>query len=172
MTEVAFIKNLLEANWNKSITDRSNDVPEPTFTLEKEKRDQRIRNQDVGYVASGGDTETTPQGFNWTHERVDTVVVIEYRAATRTTSVGHDNGYKRLYGERTGANGLGEPDRWAGIGGETERVVKDDRKGRSEWDIIAEDFRIDDTRLGGKNYWRADVYVPLRQNAKNLDTST
>lgn len=172
MTEVEFVKNLLETNWETSITNRTTDVPEPTFTLEKQNRAENLRTQDVGYVDSGGDTETTPQGFNWTHEQVDTVVVIEYRTATRSTDVGYDDGYNRLYGKRTGANGLGEPDRWDGIVGETERVLKADRSGRAEWDLVAEGFRVDDTGLGGKNYWRADVFVPLTRHARNLDTST
>lgn len=172
MTEIAFVQNLLESQWQESITDRSNDVPKPTFVREKEERDGRIRNKDIGYVASGGDTEYTPQGFSWTHERVDTVVVIEYRVTTRSVDVGVENGYDRLYGKRTGPDGLGEPDRWSGIVGETKRVLQADRSGRAEWDLIGDDLRVDDTRLGGQNYWRADVYVPLRNHASSIDTST
>lgn len=173
MTEVAFIKNLLEANWSTSISNRSNDVPQPSFTLEKEERQQRLRSQDVGYVASGGDTEYALQGFGATHERVDTTIVIEYRAATRSASTGLDDGYDRLFGTRTGTDGLQAPDRWSGIVGETRRVLLADRKGRAEWDIIGDAIRVaDNTDLGGTNYWRADVFVPLKNFADSIDTST
>lgn len=175
MTEVQYIKSLLEANWQQSITGRSNDVPQPTFTLEKQARDKRISAEDRGYVASGGDTEYTPQGLGWTHERVDTVVVIEYRAANRNTDAGVENGYERLYGQRTGTDGLQAPDRWAGITGETRRVLLDKRKGHAEWSLVGAGqgggIRVDDTDLGGKNYWRADVYVPLTQHADSIDPS-
>lgn len=171
MTEVSFIKNLLESQWQQSVSGRTNDVPQPTFTLEKEDRADGLRTQDVGYVASGGDTEHLPLGFGWTHEHADTVVVIEYRATSRNVDVGVENGYQRLYGQRTGPDGLQEPDNHAGITGETKRVLQADRKGRAEWDLIGDPFRVDDTRLGGANYWRADVYVGLRNLAGSIDTA-
>lgn len=174
MTEVKFIKNLLEAEWETSITSRATDVPQPTFTLEKKKSNSHIRNQDVGYITSGGDTNYTPLGFGWTHQTVDTVVAIEYRAATRTVANSYDDAYHRVHGKRTGANGLGAPDRWDGIIGETTRILLADRTGRAEWDLLGADtFRVvDNVDTGGKNYYRADVIVGLTNLADEIDTST
>jgi len=172
MTEVAYIKNLLEANWNTSVSGRSNDVPQPTFTLEKKDFKKQIRTADIGYVNTGADTEFTPLGFSWTHERIDTVVVIQYRAGTRKVDTGVEDGYKRLFGVRQGTDGLQAPDNWSGIVGETRRVVMNQRRGQSEWDLVGNDMRVADlSNLGGKNYWRADVFVPLRIHASSIDAS-
>lgn len=179
MSEVLFLKNLLERDWESSISNRSNDVPEPNLVLEKENRTERLRTQDVGYVASGADTNYTAQGLGWNSQEVETVVVIEYRAATRSTGTGVlDNGYRRLFGDRTGPDGVGAPDRWAGIVGETLRIILDGRIRTAEWDRLGTDstgspIRVaDNTGLGGANYWRADVFVPMDIVADNIDTST
>lgn len=174
MSEVAFVKNLLEARWEQSISGRPTDVPEPTFTLEKEKSNARIKRRDVGYVASGGDTNYTPQGFGWTHQDIDTLVAIEYRAADRATDIGYDNAYHRIHGQRTGSDGLQEPDRWDGIAGETTRILLSVRKGIAEWDLVGADTLqiVDNVDTGGKNYYRADIVVGLRNVADVIDTST
>lgn len=177
MSEVAFVKNLLERDWETSISNRSTDVPQPTFTLEKANREERLRTQDVGYVASGADTEHTPQGVGWTHEQIETAVVIQYRAATRTTSTGYDNGYHRLFGKRTGTDGVQAPDRHDGIVGETRRVILANRTRTAEWTRVGTDsagspIRVTDlTDLGGTNYYRADVLIPMDQLATSIDTS-
>lgn len=174
MSEVKFIKNLLAHEWESSITGRATDVPKPAFTLEKRKSNAGIRNQDVGYVASGGDTNYTPLGLGWTHQTVDTVVAIEYRAATRTVPNSYDDGYNRVLGKPTGANGLGAPDRWDGITGETARILLDNRNGRGGWDLVGADTLrvVDNIDTGGKNYYRADVVVGLQNLADEIDTST
>lgn len=172
MSEVEFIKNLLERDWETSITGRDTDVPEPTFTLEKKERQKSLRTQDVGYVATGADTETTPQGLGWTHQEVETAVVIEYRAASRSTDVGYDDAYNRLFGQRTGPDGVGEPDRWDGIVGETQRIINDNRKRTAEWNRVGNGIVVSDLAdLGGTNYYRADVLVPMDIVAQELDTS-
>lgn len=178
MSEVEFIRNLLERDWTPSITGRTTDVPQPTFTLEKSDREANLRSQDVGYVASGADTTYTPQGLGWNHRQVETAVVVEYRVATRTTATGYDDGYNRLYGERTGADGVGAPDRWDGIVGETERVILDNRVRTAEWDRVGanssgEGITVRDLQdLGGANYYRADVLIPMDIIADQIDTST
>lgn len=167
MSEVEFIKNLLERDWQTSVTGRSTDVPQPTLTLEKDDRQDNLRSADVGYVASGADTSHTPEGLGWDSELVETAVVIEYRATTRKTATGYDDGYNRLFGARTGTDGVAAPDDWDGIIGETRRVLADNRKRTAEFrrvgtDSTGQPIAVTDLKdLGGANYYRADVLVPM-----------
>lgn len=174
MTEVEWVMNLLEAEWTPSISGRANDIPEPTFTLEKKESNARTRHQDVGYVVSGGDTNYTPLGFGWTHQSIDTIVAIEYRAAQRAVSGGYDDPNKRMLGSPTGTDGTEAPDRWDGITGETTRILLDNRKGRGQWSLVGADTLriVDNVDTGGKNYVRADVVVGLKNVASSIDTST
>ena len=173
MTEVEFIKNLLERDWETSITGRSTDVPEPTFVLEKGKREERLRTQDIGYITSGADLEESPQGLGWNHQQVETAVLIQYRVAERNVDTGYSDAYNRMFGKRTGNNGVGEPDRWDGIVGETRRVILDNRKRTAEWDRVGNGIIVSDlSDLGGVNYQRADVLIPMDIIAQQIDTST
>jgi len=180
MTEVAQLKNLIERGWEPSIFDRATDVPDPandeiTWTLEKSERTADLRNRDVGYITSGADTAHIPQGLGWNHEQIQTAVVIEYRTRTRTAS-SYDNGYHRLFGKPTGPDGVEPADRWDGITGETRRVLGDNRKRTGGWDLVGADtaggaIEVRDlTDLGGSNYYRADVFIPLETIAHEIET--
>lgn len=177
----------MERDYSASISGRSNDVPDPdaspariSWTLEKKQREARLQTRDVGYITSGADTAYTPNGLRWDHQRVETAVVIEYRAANRSNTQGsvYADPYNRLYGERTGGDGIGAPDDWDGITGETLRVILAQRKGISEWDRVGTDstgaaIEVRDlSDLGGVNYYRADVWIPMDIVAQAIDTST
>lgn len=183
MTEVEQIKNLLERDWTPSITGRTTDVPDPgkgeiRWVLEKSERESRLSTTDVGYVTSGADTTYTPQGLGWASEQVETAVVIEYRAVTRTHPNSYDSGYHRLFGQPTGTDGVGAPERWDGITNETRRVILDNRTRTGGWTRIGTDstgaaLEVRDLQdLGGNKYYRADVWIPMDQLADAIDTST
>jgi len=178
MTEVLFVKNLLESKWQTSISGRDTDVPKPTFVLQKENFKKRLRSEDVAYVATGADTTYTPNGVGWDHQTIETAVVVQYRAATRSTNTGYDNGYKRLVGDRNGPDGLQPADSHDGIIGETVRIVLDNRKRPQEWtrfgtDASGSPLRVQDLAdIGGKNYFRVDVLIPAAILDNEIDTST
>lgn len=172
MSEVEFLKNLLERDWEPTVTGRSTDVPQPFFTLEKSNREESLRSQDVGYITSGADTTRTYNGLGATHDRIETAVVIEYRVAARNVSTGYTDPYHRLFGQRTGANGIQAADDWDGIIGETERVIRDAGTRIAEWDKFGIEITVSDlTDIGGNAYHRADVLVPMEDIAKLIDTS-
>lgn len=169
MSVVRAIHNLLDANWTVTVTGRTNDVPKPTLVLEKKEAQSRLRSQDTAYVADGGAEEHTPQGFGWTHERVDYVVVVQLRGTDRNADTGLDDGRKRMFGDRSGTSA---PDDWAGLTGETKRVILDSRKGFAEFTLVGGALRVEDNSdLMGKNAYRADVFVPLMESGKKIDTS-
>ena len=183
LSEVAQIRNLLRRDWAPSIDDRATDVPDPdndeiTWTLEKSDRTADLRNRDVGYITSGADTAHIPQGLGWNHEQIQTAVVIEYRTRTRTHPSSYDNGYHRLFGNPTGPDGVKPADRWDGITGETRRVIAENRTRTGGWDLLGADttgasIEVRDLAdLGGANYYRADVFIPLEAIASEIDTST
>jgi hypothetical protein len=181
--EVAQIRNLLHRDWTPSISGRSTDVPdldqdEIRWTLEKSERTADLRTRDVGYVTTGADTAHIPQGLGWTHEQIQTAVVIEYRAATRRDAPGYEHGYYRLFGKPTGPDGIEPADSWDGITGETRRVIAENRKRTGGWDLLGADttgasLEVRDLAdLGGANYYRADVFIPLEAIASEINTST
>lgn len=176
MTREAFLKALIERDWTPSVSGRSTDVPDPdatppriTWTLDRSQREARLQTRDVGYVTTATDTTYTPFDLGWRNEQVEGSVVIEYRTARRSnTAAGvYDDPYERLHGKRTGTDGVGAPDDWDGIVGETERVILDNRKGEGEYRRVGNDSTgqgivvRDLADLGGVNYYRADVVVPL-----------
>lgn len=154
------------------------DVPQPTFTLEKRQSQSRLGQQDVGYVASGADTVYTPAGPSWGSTRIGTAVVVEYRAASTTLSTGHSDPYDRLFGQRTGGDGVGAPERYDGVVGETKRILEAARRRTAEWTRVGTDgegspITVENrSQEGGVNYYRADVLVPMDVVQFVIDTST
>lgn len=182
MAEVEQIKNLLERDWAPTVTGRTTDVPDPglgeiVWTLEKKDREARLNSRDVGYITSGADANYTPNGLGWNAQDVDTAVVIEYRAITRTHANSYDDAYNRLHGQPTGANGVGAPDSWDGVTGETRRVILDNRKRTGGWTRLGTDgtgasIQVRDLQdLGGNKYYRADVWIPMDAIGQIIDTS-
>jgi hypothetical protein len=175
MTVIQAIENLLDSNeWTPSITGRPNDVPKPVFTKEKEDMKQTLRTRDVARVIDGGDEQHTPQGLGWGHERIEWVVTVELRTADRTVEGTSVDGRHRLFGERgAGSLGSNEVGRWTGLVGETQRILRDNRKGFAEFDIVGAELTVQDqSDLGGPGYYRADVLIPLTRVATEIDTST
>lgn len=174
MTVIQAIENLLDNNWTASISGRPNDVPKPTFVRDKDKIQDRLNTKDVARVTSGGPTEHTPQGFGWTHQTVDWVVVVELRSADRRLDGTFTDGRLRMRGERgAGSLSANEAPRWGGLVGETKRVILDNRKGFEEFDLVGDALRDEDQPdLGGAGYYRVDVFVPLTNLAESIDTST
>lgn len=174
MTVIQAIENLLQANWTSSISGRPLDVPKPDFSKEKEEAQERLRTKDVARVVDGGDEDHTPLGFGWTHENIEWVVTVELRTADRRVNDQQVEGRYRLYGER-GAGSLGdnESGRWPGLAGETQRIIFDNRKGFAEFDIVGHELRVQDqSDKTGVGHYRADVYIPLKNLASSIDTST
>lgn len=184
MTVIQAIRMLLDSEWTSSIEGRVNDVPKPLLVEEKKNLKDDLRTQDVAHVGDGGPVESTPMGFGWTHERIDATVVVQLRSADRDGDVATD-GRHRMFGERfsatvSGSSGVGETlvgdhseaERYGGLVGETERLMKAHRKGFAEFDIVADGLRVEDeSTLAGPGYYRADVYVPLANVASPIDTT-
>jgi hypothetical protein len=173
MTVIQAIENLLEANWTATVSGRPLDVPQPTFTQEKEDLKEALSTKDVARIVDGGDEQHTPLGFGWTHETIEWTVTIELRTADRRINGTKINGRHRLYGER-GAESLNanESGRWPGLVGETQRILLDNRKGFAEFDLAGTDLRVQDqSDLTGVNHYRVDMVVPLTNLADSIDTS-
>lgn len=179
MTVIQAIEGLLSNNWEPSISGRVHEVPQPEFIKEKANVKESLRTHDAAYVRDGGDEVHTPQAFGWTHENVEYTVTVELRSANRTVNGTSVDGRIRMFGYRntdsaTDSNGLDplEAERHGGLTGECKRILKANRKGFAEFDIVAGELRVlDQSDLGGKKYYRADVQIPLTNVADSIDTS-
>lgn len=179
MTVIQAVEALLEQNWVPSISGRYHDVPKPQFVREKDDVMKTLRHTDVAYVRDAGDEDHTPQGFGWTHENVEWVVAVELRSLDRTENGSSVNGRTRTFGYRNtdataDANGLDplEAERWGGLTGEVKRILRENRKGVAEFDLVGDGLRVNDqSDMGGSNYYRADVVIPLTNLADSIDPS-
>jgi len=174
MTVIQAIEHVLDTAWERSISGRPMDVPKPKLVRQKEDIKESLRTTDVARITDGGDEEHTPLGFGWTHETVDAIVAIELRTTDRIEEGWNVDGRHRLYGKRGGGTlGDNEAGRWPGLTGETKRIIRDNRRGFAEFDLVGTDLRVrDQSDLGGAGYYRADVIVPLTNLADPIDTST
>ena len=169
MTDVQAIAALLDENWDPDITGRATDVPKPEIVEEKDVSREDLKTSDVARIVDGGDTSIEPQGFSWTHERINANVTIELRTTDRRVGGGtKQSGRHRLFGQR---DSTAEPDRYTGLAGETKRILDAHRKGFAEFDLVVAGPVRDQSDLEGTNYYRADVDVALIQHAHNIDPS-
>ena len=168
MTAIQAIESLLTTEWEPSVTGRTNDVPEPEYTLQKEDIKKRLRTSDVARIVDGGNVEYEQKGFGATHQGERSVVTIELRTADRGAQGSKVNGRVRLYGEREGLN---PPERHGGLVGETVRILKKHRGGFAEYDRLEYGPVRDQSDMVGGGYYRADVDVVLLTHASNIDPS-
>lgn len=167
MSVVEFLDRLLEARWEKTISGRPNDVPQPTILETTENLQRRLRTEDVIHVTAPGTTTITPKGF--VEVGIEDDMQLAFRAQTRNTPDGvHDDAFKRMFGTRDANN---EAYRWPGLVGEAQRVIMSVYRGHKEFDKITPP-RIDDlSDQTGPNQARAEMGVDLEQIAVNFDTS-
>lgn len=169
MTYVQAIAALLDENWSTSISDRATDVPKPKIVEQANVSKSDLKTEDVARVVDGGNTEFTPLGFGWTHERIEPDVTIELRSVDRRLDGTKVDGRHRVFGKR---ETTAEPDRYIGLVGETKRILDANRKGFAEFDLVVHSQDRDRSDLEGTNYYRADIDVELMRQADHIDPST
>lgn len=169
MTAIQFVAQLLEADWEPSVTNRSTDVPEPLFVEEKDEAQSNLRTHDTAHVTDGGDLDLEYLGFGVTHKGIDALVTVQLRTADRRENDAPVNGRHRLFGERPAATT--SADRHAGLAGETLRILESYRHGVAEFDRVIPGPVRDQSDLTGVGHYRADLDVALVTHAEKIDTS-
>lgn len=160
-TALAYFETLLTNNWESSITDRIENVPEPQIHIAADVDVARVTQQvdDVIFVRDGGPQSLTPQSAGWNERKVESLVTIDIR-----TSVDRP----RLEGVRDNNN---EAERYGGLRGETQRILDEVRRGDKEYDLINGYEWNDLSEDMGYGFWRGTWEVRLTKVAVNIDPS-
>lgn len=169
MSEVEYLRRLLDNRWTESITGRPNDAPKPMFVETTENLQKRLRTKDVCYITAPGTSTHTPKGFT----EIGTIhqMQLDIRAKDRNTDANNvfEDPYKRLFDERDENN---EAYRWPGVAGEAQRVIFDVYRGHKEFDLVTPPEVEDLSGQTGPNSARATISVELERISYPFDTST
>lgn len=172
MTAVQYVEYLLSENWQKSISGREYDVPQPAIYRESPENLRRMNldQNDVVLLRDGGVTEISPQSFSWQEERLVSRVTVDARTTGEAGSVA---GRERLWGVR-GAGDLdpNEAERYGGLQGEIKRIMDTVRKGDNEFDLVRVTQQNDLSGEMGGQIWRGTSEVVLDVRANQIDPST
>lgn len=171
MSALQYTENLLDANWEESVSGRERDVPQPQLIRESAEslRKMNLDQNDAALLRDGGITTIEPQSFGWAQERLVSRVTIDLRT---TGEAGSTHGRERLWGYR-GVGGLNdnESERYGGLVGETKRIMDSVRKGDNDFDLVLVTEENDLSAQMGGQIWRASVEVQLDIRARTIDPS-
>lgn len=161
-TSRLYLKNVLESNWQSSITDRIIDVPKPDgFLMESDPDNTRVNLQNGDYVffVKGQAQTVEPRSLYWTAEGSENYVTIDIRTS---------KSLERLRGTRDANN---DAERYGGLRGEVKRLLDTIRRGEKEFDIVAGYEWRDLSDEMGFGFWRGVWEVRLEQVAVEIDTT-
>lgn len=180
MTAPQYVRNLLEDNWQSSITGRPHDVGELdtdsqsgkvkiVYESDDEWRSMDLSNFDYLTIRDGGISNITPTSFGWLNEDRTARVTVDIRSKGWPTE--DRPGRIALYGER-GAGDLdpNESPRYGGLAGEVERVLKEPRDGDQEFSLISTPEINDLSGQMGGQIWRGTVTAVFESRSTEINT--
>lgn len=158
-TTLAYLLNLIDANWQTDITGRRNSVPKPYLEMASAQNVTRVSqyDSDVIFVRDGGPEGHTPKGVGWTHKGIESMATVDIRT---------QRGRPRLEGARNAQN---ESERYGGLRGEVERILESVRRGDKEFDWIAGYEWNDLSEEMGFQWYRGTWEVRLTQVATEIN---
>lgn len=161
MSSLEFIKQLLQDEWQTSVTGRVHDVPQPKIDVQVDDPMKDLKNQDVVIIRDGGDELHDPQSVGHLEERVQSFVSIDVRTTDRRDPSGH----VRLEG---GVDRNGNPETHGGLKGEIKRILDANRTGTSGYDTIQTEMWRNLSAQTGRNHYRGVWDVRLDEIAKDV----